>query len=288
MNSSIRLEAKGLLSHNIARLFSISFFSFILRYGALICCGYGIFLIYNSTLFKFLENNYSYALVWFIFSLFSVTFSFLTLSFISSIRLGELFAYFTRANGGNGRFIHLFKFLSPAHSIKALVFFLRDTATKLLWWIYFLFPGIICCVSGYFLYENTGINNYVSVILSTGFSLILAISFVVGKMCALRYSAAPYYICLNESITINDAIKKSIRLMDGFLSDGVLLQYSMTGWFLSCIFILPLFYVVPYAKLVRCVYITDVVFSRTASKVKYPINYGIFNSPTKSAYKSTP
>ncbi len=288
MNSSIRLEAKGLLSHNIARLFSISFLSFILRYGALVCCSYVIFSIYKSALFKFSESNYSYVLVWFVFSLFSVTFTFLILSFVSSVRLGELFAYFTRANGGNGRFIHLFKFLSPARSIKALVFFLRNTTTKLLWWLYFLFPGIICCISGYFLYENTGINNNVSVILSTGFSIILAISFVVSKMCALRYSAAPYYICLNESITINDAVKKSIRLMDGFLSDGVLLEYSMVGWFLSCFFILPLFYVVPYAKLVRCVYVTDVVFSRTASKVKYPINYGIFNSSFTSTYKSTP
>ncbi len=288
MNSSIRLEAKGLLSHNIARLFSISFLSFILRYGVLVCCGYGFFSIYKSALFKFLESNYNYVLVWFIFSLFSVTLTFLILSFVSSIRLGELFAYFTRANGGNGRFIHLFKFLSPACSIKALVFFLRYTTTKLLWWLYFLFPGIICCVSGYFLYENTGINNTVSVILSTGFSIILAISFVVSKMCALRYSAAPYYICLNENTTINDAIKKSILLMDGFLSDGVLLEYSMAGWFLSCIFVLPLFYVVPYTKLVRCVYVTDVVFSKATSKAKYPINYGVFNSSPTSTYKSMP
>lgn len=280
MNSNIRLEAKRLLSHNTSRLFFISFFSFVFRYLSILCCGYGVFLIYNSSLLSFISKEYGYTLAYFLASLISVTLSFLTLSFVSSVKMGEAFAYFTLANGGNGRFFHLYKFLTPQKSIKALLFYITVTTKKLLWWIFFLFPALICVVCGYYLYQGRIYVNEINLIISTGFSIILAIALVMVRICSLRYSAAPYYLCLNPNLKITDSIKKSIKFTDGFLSEGVLLEYSLLGWLLSCVFVLPLFYVVPYAKLVRSVYVTDVVFSKASSKTKYPI--------IMSAYKSTP
>ena len=273
MNSKIRLESKRLLTHCAPRLFIISFLSFLLRYSLIVIYVWGVALLYKSTFFSALLKVYNEYIVYGISVLLLSITAFFCLLFISGIRLGEGSAYFTRANGGTGSLFTLFRYLKPSRCMKALSLYLQISGLKFLWLIYFFTPAVICAGCIYYLYRSDYIAQSVYIVLSVGLSIILAFAVIMSRVMSLRLSAAPYYMCLQNSITTSKAIKKSIRFTDGFLCDGVVLEYSLTGWLLSCIFIIPAFYVIPYTKLTKAVFITEALFSREASKEPYAINY---------------
>lgn len=272
MNSKIRIKAKALLSGNTARLFLVSFTSFLFRYGACTVFSYTIFYCYKSAFLSQLAEAYGKYLVYGCYAVLTLAAAFIFLLFISGIRLGESFVYFTRANGGRGNFRALFKFLSPRQSFRALRIYLQITAQKLLWFVYFFIPVIICIGCIYNLYSNAFISQAVYIILSVGASIILAFAFVMCRISHLRLSASPYYLCLRENLSPSGAIKKSILFTDGFLSEGVVLEYSLIGWILSCLLIIPAFYAIPYYKLVKAVFVTEAIFSKSYAKTRYAVN----------------
>ena len=273
MNSCIRIEAKRLLSHNTPRFFFISLLSFIFRYGILTLSVLSVYLFYKSNFFSFLLSAYNSLLIYGSVSFLASVIIFLCFLFISGIRLGEYAVYFGKANGATGKFTTLFRFIGVSKSIKALWLFLRINTLKILWSICFFLPAAICGVCIYNLYKNDYTNQSTFFVLAVGLSIILALAFVMCRVLSLRLSASAYYICLHGSTSVSEAIKKSIRATDCFLSDGVVLEYSFIGWILSCIFIIPAFYAIPYIKLTKAVFITEAIFSQSASKSPYAVNY---------------
>ncbi len=271
MNSKIRLEAKGLLSGNIARLFSVSFVSFILRYTTLLILLFVLYRLYRSGTFQELINIYGKADVIFPSAVLGTIIFLLILIFDSCIKLGETAVYFTLANGGSGKIHLLFKFIKPRKALKAFSLYLQLNFRKLAWALFFIIPCLLCGTAYYYLLKSYSISPYTLLTVSVCFSLLIALSFVMIRVSSLRLGAAPYYIFLNKNQKIKKAINKSIIYTDGYLSEGVVLEYSLSGWVLSCIFIVPLVYVVPFIKLTRAVYISSVVTEKSVSKAKYPI-----------------
>lgn len=274
MSASARLRSDMLLSKSTARLFFISLFSFILRWGilSLNVTGLGIFI--RSDFFDFLFKTYNDVLIITLSGLLFSALFIVSLIFISAVKLGEQFLYFTRAQGSKGRFLLLFKYLHPKKAVRAFTLYSELILLKLFWFIYFLLPFGICIGCIGYIYSLPPLPQGIYTVLWAGASLLLSLSIVMWKVSTLRYSAAPYYICLNHGISASRAIKKSIRFTDGNLAEGVLLEYSFTGWFLSCIFIIPILYVVPKFKLSKCVFITDTVFSSVPSEQgTYAVNY---------------
>lgn len=74
-------------------------------------------------------------------------------------------------------------------------------------------------------------------------SIIMSVVFCI-VIC--RYFLAPYLLSIDESLTANQAIKKSIAYTKGFRMDIFLFYLSFFGWFLLSVFVLPLLYVLPY------------------------------------------
>lgn len=259
MVNSVRIKGKELLSKNTFRLFFISVASFLIRYSILFG---NIFMFYY-----FFENKYSIEYIFV-----PVLISLLSLLFISGVKSGEQFVYFIRADGGKGRFLLLFKFLSPLNSLKATLFYLKINGLKIFWLLYFLLPSLICGGCSYYLYSTAVISESVSFTLLAGTSALLGLSLVVWRIAVVRYSAAPYYFCLDDKKRINRAIKKSIQFTDGSLGDGVVLEYSFVGWILSCIFIVPFLYVLPYIKLCKAIYTVEAVQDRKLCKGRYAVN----------------
>lgn len=272
MNSNVRLQAKLLLSGNTARLFLASFLSFVFRYGALALCGYGIYYYSKSPLLLYLLSEYNTPLVYALSGFIWILLSFFTLLFISAIRLGENFSYFTRANGGNCKISLIFKFLKLSDSARALSLYFQINVRKILWLIYFSLPLIICSGCIYYLHTMSFVSQTVFFILLSGSSMIFALLLVMQRITLLRYSAAAYYTCLNRSLSPVEAIKKSIHFTDGFLTEGAVLEYSMLGWVLSCVLIIPLIYALPYIKLAKSVFVTEAVFSKACSRTAYAVN----------------
>ena len=63
-------------------------------------------------------------------------------------------------------------------------------------------------------------------------------------------------MCTDLNISVKDAINKSTNNSDGFIRDGVYLKSSMLFWIISCIFILPVIYVIPFNKLSKAKFVT--------------------------------
>ncbi|HCC35839.1 MAG TPA: hypothetical protein DEQ02_09525 [Ruminococcaceae bacterium] len=63
---------------------------------------------------------------------------------------------------------------------------------------------------------------------------------------ALKYYMAGYILANDDEISPSGAIKKSIKMTKGTKGSYFILMLSFIGWWLLCIFILPMMYVMPY------------------------------------------
>lgn len=266
MNTNIRLQAKYLLSKNNIRLFTASFAGFCLRWGRLVLTIFGIFIFLKSPLFEKLTSRYGVAEVSLVCVLIYAWLFFLTALVSAGFKMGESFLYFTRAQGSKGSLRLLFKYATPKKAFRALRFYVAVDFFKALWLVYFLFPCALCVICDIYVYNYFSVSPVIHTVLALSISLLFSLSIVMWRASVARYSAAPYYFCLNPSMKVMQAIKKSIRFTDGFLAENVLLEYSFLGWILSCVLFVPLFYVVPYIKLCKCVFVTEMLLEKPLTK----------------------
>ncbi len=268
MNTKIRLQAKYLLSKNIFRLFTVSLFSFCAGLSLFIFSVAGLLFFTNSLFIKNLIDRYGdleVSLVYFLIYFFML---FLIALFSAGIKSGEDFIYFTRSQGAKGSFRLLFKYLTPQKAFRALRFYSYLNFLKIMWLVYFAVPCALCTICDIYVY-NYSASSVIHLILSISISLLLSISLIMWRISVARYSAAACYFCLNPKLKVKEAIKKSIRFTDGFLTESVLLEYSLTGWLLSCIFVIPIFYVVPYAKLCKRVFVSEMLLKESQTEESY-------------------
>ena len=283
MNGNIKLKSKYLLTDKTFRFFSISALSILLRRGILALYFVGISIFLKSTYPLTLIDSYGEIPFYTAFFIIGVFFLFFILLFSSALRLGEQFAFFIRAQGGTGRFFILFHFLPFKKCIKALWLYLKLNFLKTLWFIYFITPCVLCGGIIFYVYTYSQPDTLILIILSGGFSLLFSVSVFMWRITCARYNAAPYYLCLNTRIKIKKAIKKSIRHTDGYLKESVLLESSFAGWLLSCLLIIPVFYVLPYFRLSKSVFINHIINEKEYTKASQPyaVNYLKMN-PEKS------
>lgn len=274
MNSKTRLESKYLLSENTARLFLITLLSFVLRWGVVAAPVAAALFFAKSEFFSFLLSAYDNTAVYFFAAATLAVTVFLCAAVASALKLGERYIYFTRAQGNKFRVRSLFKFFAPKKAFKAFRFYVAFVFLKTLWLVYFMLPVGVCAGCTAYLCNVAYLSPEVYTVLLFGTSLLLSVSAVVWRVCVLRYCAAPLYLCIKEDISVTEAFKKSIDVCDGFLTDGVLLEYSFAGWLLSCISVFPLIYAVPYIKLTKSVFVSEIVFSQVhTAKSRYSVNY---------------
>ncbi|MBE6800030.1 MAG: hypothetical protein E7529_02360 [Ruminococcaceae bacterium] len=195
--------------------------------------------------------------------------------FICTVKLGEQFLYFIKASGGKGRTGLLFSFFTFEKSFRAFSLYFRLTFLKFSWLLYFLLPCIVTYGLTFYLYSSGNLLPIVFYIMLAGSSLLLSFCIFMWRVAFFRYNAAPYYICLNRDISSKAAIKKSIYFTDGFLRESVLLESSFFGWFLSCGFVIPFVYVLPYLKISKALFVVESLSLKayTETKTSYAINY---------------
>ncbi len=279
MSGFIKIRAKELLLNNTLKLFFVTFTAFILK----ITMSVSIVIFTNALLISpFLQNlvvRYNSFLVYFIYSLIVVTLYLLLLLFISGLKMGEKAIYFMQSKGTKAKFKYLFIFLRPSQSFRALYLNLKLFGLKLVWALYFFSAPLFCFSLIIFLYFNT--SSYISVLytLTIGVAILTSISLFYYNCLKSRYSYAIYYLCTDFKISVKDAIEKSTEHADTFIKDSVNLKSSFLFWIFSCIFILPIFYVVPFIKLSEARFITF------TNGLRYPLAQNLY-SPTLINEKS--
>ena len=275
MSGNIKIKSKTIIKGDTLRLFFISLFSFVARRGSFAIWLYCVVNLIKSGILNSYLDNYNDALVYSV-VIFDIAFvTSILFLFICALKLGEQFLYFIKASGGKGRTGLLFSFFTFEKSLRAFSLYLRLTLLKSAWLLYFLLPCIVCYGLAFYLYSRGNLLPIVFYIMLAGASLLLSFCIFMWRVAFFRYNAAPYYVCLNREISPEDAIKKSINYTDGFLRESVLLESSFFGWFLSCGFVLPVVYVLPFFRISKALFVVDSLSLQAypESKMKYAINY---------------
>ena len=84
-------------------------------------------------------------------------------------------------------------------------------------------------------------------------SILLALTGIFSWIFLKRYSLSRY-IYAEGGCTVRRAVKQSVYFMRGRKAELFLFDLSYLGWFLSCILIIPAFFVVPYYMSAKALY----------------------------------
>jgi hypothetical protein len=275
MSGFIKVKAKELLLKNTIKLFFVSFVSFLLRALFLISVILLTHFSLVSNTLQSLVHSYNSLIVYFFYSLIIVIAYLLLFLFISGIKLGENAIYYMQSKGGNAKFKYLFIFLRPSQSFRALYLNLKTTFLKSCWFIFFFLPPLMCLILTGYVFYNSFLYTAVFYTLIFGTIALFSISRFFYNCAVIRYSFSSYYLCTDLEISVNDAIHKSTERTDTFIKDGVLLKASFLPWILSCVFVFPLFYVVPFVKLSKAKYVTfsDALRKTLPQNAEMPLSY---------------
>lgn len=276
MITESKLYSKKLLQKNTLRLFFVSLLSLVLRVSLISAAALFSYFFFKSDFFKAfsIQNGKYLSSFLFLFTLNTARIAALLLVF--GIKLGESFVYFKRAFGEKGSVSLLFKFLSPKKAARAFSLYCTVGFYKMLWLVFFLFPSAICLYSSFLLYKSAALTSAAFFVLLAGAAILLLSGLIFYSITSFRYDASPYYLCL-EGIKVKSAIGKSITFTDKSLKKAVLFKLSFFGWFSSCAFAIPIFYVIPYYKLSKARFIINAVqypnLPEATSEAECPITF---------------
>ena len=256
MSGFIKVKAKELLLGNTLKLFLVSLTGNFLKllFTAIVVLSAHFILV--SKQLQLLVVNYDSFLVYFIYSLFTVSAYFALALFISGLKTGENAIYYMHSKGTKAKFKYLFIFLRPSQSFRSFLLYSKLFFLRIFWALFFYLPPLFCLGLTFYLYFSTFIYRAVFFTLLIGAVFLLSVSHFYYNCAVMRYTFTPYYLCTDLNLSVNEAILKSTENSDGFIKDGVYLKSSFFPWILCCLFILPLFYVIPFKKLARAKYVT--------------------------------
>lgn len=264
MIGSVKLRAKELLIGCTGRLFGTSLLSFVLRWGLLGGFGFGIWELFWNGDARYLLMLWREDVMTALLAVVLAICLYTVLALCAGLRLGEERLYYSRAEGNHGSFRLLFCYLSPKKSFHALRLYVVLAVRKLLWLLLYMTPAAAGGVFVWFFSKSQSLSTAVYYTLIGGVSLLFTVSLFYCGTVSQRYSAAPYYFCLSKKKSVRSAISKSVRFTDGFLKDGAVLRFTMSGWVLLCSLIVPFIYVVPYFHLANACLTVRAVTLHTA------------------------
>ncbi|MBQ3005824.1 MAG: DUF975 family protein [Clostridia bacterium] len=197
----------------------------------------GVYFILNS------EPQIFSASVRNIIIIFSALLSFLFIFVPTVFGFSNKFFYFE--NSDKNSWLCWYK---PLLATKSIRVYLTDFFLKTFWFFVFNIPSLTVISMTVFYALNFGIaeNIFLSLIILAS-ALLLCGGFFTFVFTQ-RYFLFPYLIMANPKIKIKEAVRNSTVLMDDLCFKTALFKLSFIPWFLSCIFIIPIFYVIPYYK----------------------------------------
>ncbi len=104
-------------------------------------------------------------------------------------------------------------------------------------------------------YKSNIINILLLSFLVTLFVTLWTFLFIIpGIIAALSYSMCTYIYVDGDHTEPMEVINASKSMTNGYKSDLFVFYLSFLGWFLLCLFIIPIIYVIPYFEVSRAMY----------------------------------
>ena len=173
--------------------------------------------------------------------------------FHSTLSIGEEAWYSGRIANKKNCIKRFFYWFRPSNSIKALTLKSVLLCLKLFWTIVFLLPSIVTASVIFLTAFNGGIEIYLLIALAVGSLLLLLCGLIFRFIFIQRYFLSEYILTQNPHNTTIQSIKQSKNLLEGQLNKVVIFKLSFIPIFLSCLLILPVFFVYPHYKLSRTI-----------------------------------
>lgn len=175
----------------------------------------------------------------------------------SILKTGDLFWNYSTIHGMDNDFYIIFNYYSTLKKIlKSWCISIQIFIRKFFWVSILLLPSIV--IGWWSTYATIYQHDvYDSILINFGYILSLLLAIVSIIICVIflqRYFLTRYLIVSGECTKVRQAIKLSIKIMNGKKIDFILLLLSFSGWILSCILIIPIFFVFPYIKISLTLY----------------------------------
>lgn len=253
--SYIKLNAKKRLVKNHFKCFLISFFPYVTIF-LLTALNYYLYIFLKGTSLDFSPLISSYAMY--------VKTTIMTVSIILSLILWQIARFLSESY-----FFGVYEKKKSRITIRQTATWLMVSLLKLLltfaWSFFYLLPSLL--VGGTLIYatesQEYGFNVVLTLFVGTIMLFVTGVGFLFVTL--KRYSMCSFVILHNMSRDSLGVIEKSIELMEGNSQKYALFSLSLSGWVLSCLLIVPVFYVLPYIKLTKYSYFNAV----TKPKLQY-------------------
>ncbi len=133
------------------------------------------------------------------------------------------------------------------------------TLIKLAVYTLFCLPGVALAAGGVYMLFSSGISLTLAAIIFLGSAALLLVGAGFAFCAAQRYAAAPYIIALRPETRVRSALNASARIMQGRYISCAAFKLSFLPWLLSCVLIVPAFFVWPYYKQACAIWVLETV-----------------------------
>ncbi len=228
MHSRIKLSARLSLNNSFLRILPLLTLIIFLVF---------VFSLCNSAVNFFVDINY-FTVAFSVFSL--VVFVFV----ISPARFSIDSGHFMLARGlKNARAIKVGLCLK-----KSLVFYPVIFCIRTFWLAVFEAVPVSATVMLYFCLLKESLSMKAAIVFSTGIVILAVSGLIFYSVFIQRYAKASFYLVCYEDFSAFDAIKESVRKTRDGLCEILFFKLSFLPWFLLCIGIVPMLFVIPYYK----------------------------------------
>ena len=117
---------------------------------------------------------------------------------------------------------------------------------NLVLWIFFLLPGAALAAGGIYMLLSSTVGILTIAAVLTGSILMLISGCIFCSGARQAWSAAEYILAADPDVSIKQALRQSRDIMRGHCRAFARFKAGFALWFLSCVLILPAFFVVPY------------------------------------------
>lgn len=264
--SYIKLNAKKRLVKNHFKCFLISSFPYV-TIVLLTVLNYYLYIFLKDAELDFNGFISSYA-VYVKASLFTLS---VVLSFIIW-KIAQLYSeknFFSKNTKSNYRLS--FRQCVNSITVSVLKFFL-----SIAWGGLYFSPCAVMVATLYYCINSTDytFNVMLTLFVASAILFVLGASFLYVTL--KRYSMCNYVILAKTETDALKIIEKSIELIEGNMAKYTLYGLSFVGWMLSCLLIIPVFYVLPYIKMAKYSYFKAITIpQKRENEIQKPIVFYI-------------
>ncbi len=261
--SYLKLNAKRIMMRNCAKSFAISIFPF-LSFITLAVLNYCLLILLNSTEINMYISPYAEY----------IRLSLITISLILSIFVWKSTRLFTdsyfliRTLNKKATFIKVVKCVSFRQCFNFFLVSIIRFLLSISWATVYLSPCVVVSMLLIYSYnfENNGFNINLTLFVSAILLFIIGISFLYITL--KRYSMCSSVVLTEEEKNPFKIIEKSIKTMEGHSVQYAIYCLSFSGWVLSCLLIIPIFYVLPYITIGKWCFKNSLGLSKVFRKEK--------------------